>query len=199
MTFRTEEKLFIDRDQIIEFRQWMQTNGAETLYPSREIESLYFDNTKSQMYRDSEEGCMPRKKIRIRKYPAQNIGYSNLEIKISAIEGRFKKSKKISNKDFKRMIVEGYIDHQYGPCMPKLIINYSREYYKICNDRITIDYNIQYRDEYETLRSFQKENMISVEIKSNFKRSKNELLNVFPFQRIRFSKYCRAYKSLFLN
>ena len=79
---------------------------------------------------------MPRKKIRIRNYPAQNIRYSNLEIKISAIEGRFKKSKKISNKDFKKMIVEGYIDHQYGPCMPKLIINYSREYYKIFNDNI---------------------------------------------------------------
>ena len=46
------------------------------------------------MYLDSEDGCLPRKKIRIRFYPNQNSGF-NLETKISSVEGRFKSSKKI--------------------------------------------------------------------------------------------------------
>ena len=51
--------------------------------------SIYFDNRTLDMFSDSEEGNLPRKKIRLRSYPP-NSNKKNLEIKISSIEGRFK-------------------------------------------------------------------------------------------------------------
>ena len=45
------------------------------------------------MYRDSVEGSVPRKKIRIRNYPNTDDKNYYLETKISSIEGRFKTRK----------------------------------------------------------------------------------------------------------
>ena len=52
------------------------------------------------MFLDSEEGCVPRKKIRIRSYPMADKKTKNLEIKISSIEGRFKKQLNINESNY---------------------------------------------------------------------------------------------------
>ena len=53
MTFRIEEKLFITRDSLINFKKFVLEKKAKTLYPKRVIKSLYFDNNQFQMYEDS--------------------------------------------------------------------------------------------------------------------------------------------------
>ena len=43
------------------------------------------------MYLDSEDGCLPRKKIRVRTYPEnKNDSEYFFETKISSVEGRYK-------------------------------------------------------------------------------------------------------------
>ena len=95
MSFRIEEKLFFKSENILEFRKFLSDESAKILYTKRIIKSLYFDNLKLDMYRDSVEGSVPRKKIRIRNYPNTDDKNYYLETKISSIEGRFK-TRKIS-------------------------------------------------------------------------------------------------------
>ena len=93
MSFRIEEKLFFKSENILEFRKFLSDESAKILYTKRIIKSLYFDNLKLDMYRDSVEGSVPRKKIRIRNYPNTDDKNYYLETKISSIEGRFKQEK----------------------------------------------------------------------------------------------------------
>ena len=50
------------------------------------------------------------------------------EFKINSVEGKFKRSEKISLKDFNNFCIKGKHDPSYGVCLPKLYVNYLREY-----------------------------------------------------------------------
>ena len=67
MSFRVEEKLYIKDENLFNFKKFLNTKSAKSLYKPRVIESLYFDNNSFQMHNDSVEGLTPRKKIRDRK------------------------------------------------------------------------------------------------------------------------------------
>ena len=69
MSFRLEEKIKLHISDLNKVRSHLQFINAKELYPKRKISSIYFDNKFFEMYRDSEEGCVPRKKVRIRHYP----------------------------------------------------------------------------------------------------------------------------------
>ena len=97
MSFRIEEKLAIDRNQLIDFKSFLANKTVKQIYQRRKIESLYFDNRNYEMYTDSLEGLTPRKKIRVRNYPGTTDANLYLEIKISSVEGRFKTRKIIDN------------------------------------------------------------------------------------------------------
>ena len=66
MSFRKEEKLKIPPNNIFLLKKMIINNEGKNLYPSRTINSIYFDNQKLSMYTQSIEGVVPRKKIRIR-------------------------------------------------------------------------------------------------------------------------------------
>ena len=65
------------------------------------------------MFADSEEGVLPRKKVRVRWY---NNDLSDLqyEEKTSSIEGRFKLSNKIDKDTFNQMYAKGILNALYG-------------------------------------------------------------------------------------
>ena len=115
------------------------------LLPVGLISSAPSDNNQSEMYLDSEDGTLPRKKIRIRKYPNNKISELFFETKISSVEGRFKIVKKINEKKFKEYIQRGYFDINYGFCFPKMEISYLREYFSFFNQRLTLDNLITYK------------------------------------------------------
>jgi len=97
VSFRKEIKSIIVKNKLNLLKKWISENNGKILFPQRRINSIYFDNSHLSMYHDSIEGCVPRKKIRIRNYndlPEFNKGVNNLELKISSAEGRFKKKKK---------------------------------------------------------------------------------------------------------
>ena len=69
MSFRTEEKLYIRQENLIDFKKFIFNLSGKKIHKPRKIKSLYFDNSNLDMYNDSVEGIVPRKKIRIRNYP----------------------------------------------------------------------------------------------------------------------------------
>ena len=89
MISRIEEKILCSQSEKFELFSKLEFKGLKLLYPPRIISSIYFDNNSLQMFADSEEGCVPRKKIRIREYPVFSKK-KQLEIKTTSIEGRFK-------------------------------------------------------------------------------------------------------------
>lgn len=194
MSFRIEEKLFFKSENILEFRKFLLNESAKILYKKRIIKSLYFDNLKLDMYRDSIEGSVPRKKIRIRNYPYADDKNYYLETKISSIEGRFKTRKIITKDEFEELKKRGILDNIYGTCLPNLYVTYEREYVKINDVRISIDKNISYEN-FLTNQVYSDSNSI-VELKTSINKNLDDLIKTFPFQKIRFSKYCSAVKKL---
>ena len=194
MSFRVEEKLLINNNQLLEFKDYILKKKAKILYPTRQIQSLYFENFYEEMYKDSLEGTVPRKKIRVRNYPNNKNLSFYLETKISSAEGRYKTSRIIDKKEFDKFKKIGILDHQYGSCRPLIYVTYKREYYKLKDIRISIDENINY-----TLFSGRKLspdiNSI-VELKAAWNVDKDEILNIFPFRRTRFSKYCNGFEKI---
>ena len=93
MSFRIEEKLLFNPNQIFDLRKWLSKYEYSSLYPKRKIKSLYFENSVNQIFLDSEEGITPRKKIRIRNYPDNIDKNFFFEKKISSPDGRFKQKK----------------------------------------------------------------------------------------------------------
>ncbi|MDB9745197.1 VTC domain-containing protein [Candidatus Pelagibacter sp.] len=190
MTFRVEKKLFIKKENLLDFKKKISSIGAINLYKSRKVQSIYFDNINKDMYNDSIEGLNPRKKIRVRNYPDNNNKYFLLEYKISSIEGRFKVNKEISQKKFDEFKLNGIFDKKYGLCKPILNVIYDREYLIDNNVRITIDTNILYNMYNNKIIKNNKD--IVVELKTSINQNIDELFEKFPFQEIRFSKYCNG-------
>jgi SPX domain protein involved in polyphosphate accumulation len=194
MSFRIEEKFYIKEENLLEFKDFIFKKSAEKLYKPRKIESLYFDNINMDMYSDSIEGLVPRKKIRIRQYPNNTDENYYLEIKNSAIEGRFKTRKIIQKEKFYELKKNGYLDSEYGICFPNYFVSYDREYIKFEDIRLSIDTNLVYKNFKNNNHSLDKR--IIVEIKTSINKSQDSLMQIFPYQRIRFSKYCFAVEAL---
>ena len=197
MSFRREIKLSINPSQIFELKKWLSQKGFQKAYKDRLISSLYFENISNKTFLDSEEGTVPRKKIRIRNYPLDtNFKDHFFEVKISSVEGRFKNSKKISHLSYEKFVRNGYDDEDYGICHPKLYVNYLRQYFKLNNLRITLDSNIKYAD-FKNNNLLFNDNYNAVEIKTDLNTSIDDLYKEFPYQNIRFSKYCRGFEKLY--
>lgn len=198
MSFRIEQKLQVVQSQMPVILDWIFSNGAVPLYPRRRINSIYFDTSSLHMYHDSNEGSLPRKKVRIRCYGECNhdSGDHFLETKISSVEGRYKTVEKCADSSRTRRL--GVIDSQYGDIRPVLEVSYLREYFQVKDVRLTIDTNITYRSS-EPLRVGRflvSDENIAVEVKAPNETSLDYLGNEFPFPRIRFSKYARAIEAL---
>ncbi len=195
MSFRIEEKLYIKKENLVEFQEFLQKKFCKKLFHPRIIQSLYFDNINLDMFNDSIEGLTPRKKIRVRHYPEDTDIKLYYEIKNSSVEGRYKKRKIISDQEYKNLKDKGILDNQYGLCFPKIIVSYKREYFRLGDVRISIDKDIKYKD-FKT-KIEHKEEQIIVELKTSFKKDIDQFSNDFPYQRIRFSKYCFGIQSLY--
>ena len=150
------------------------------------------------MFNDSEEGNVPRKKIRYRLYPEENEKKYYYEKKINSAEGKFKETKIKTFKDYELAFRNGLFDYSYGMLEKKLIVSYTREYYSINDARITIDYLIKYASPKGINKKTDYESLI-LEIKSQRKiiEIQNKFLNVVPLRRERFSKYCEGINALY--
>ena len=199
---RIEQKLEFSKSQYLFFLKWLKFKKGAILYPERRICSRYFDNKDFQMYNDTLEGIVPRKKIRIRTYDTEVFENSNsnyaLEVKVTTEHKRLKSINK--NIDFEDLIIDGIFDKNYGVCHQKVDISYLREYFLIDNIRVTIDRDIKYKLNDRILCKAKKEledKSYVLEVKTDINKSLTFLSNNFDFPRSRFSKYERAIESLY--
>lgn len=193
MSFRKEIKLDIHKNKLFNFKNFLLKNKIIKIFEDRIVSSIYFDNKNFDCYEDSIEGSVPRKKIRVRYYnnDSKNL---NLEKKISSAEGRFKISKKIEKKiNFPKFI----IDSNYGICYPVAIVTYRRSYFKINNIRVTLDKDICYKNYNTHAKVF--DDRIVAEIKCDIDTNDDLIENIFPFEKIRFSKYTNSIDSLIIK
>lgn len=192
MSFRIENKYEISIEKLNIFYNFLKLNNAQRIFSNRQVNSIYFDNIYKDSFLNSEEGTVPRKKIRVRYYglekPENDKEYL-LEKKINSYDGKYKTSECIQN--YKKIIKFGIFDELYGYCKPIVNINYQREYYKIGKFRITFDKNIKYS--IFNKKIFLKDlNKCIVEVKSNNLNLEHEINNLFPFKKIRYSKYANS-------
>ena len=194
MSFRIEDKMFVKTENLFQFYNFLYKNSAKKIFETRKIKSLYFDNLKLEMYKDSIEGSVPRKKIRVREYPDAKDKKYYFEIKTSSVEGRFKTRQIIDNEKNISLEKFGFLDKNYGTCLPNVYVSYEREYFLIEDVRISIDKKINYTN-FNTNQTLADDNII-VELKTSINKNLDDLFKMFPIQRIRFSKYCLAIEKL---
>jgi len=191
MSFRKEKKYRLTKSDFYILSSELDTLGMKMLFKKRQINSIYFDTKELQMFHDSEEGVLPRKKIRVRWYDFSNT-YSK-EIKISSIEGRYKTSNTLDNIDELVDIHNKiFFDQIYGYVYPLIQISYVRSYFELNNIRITFDENITYRrigeDRCNSIND--PEHVVEIKIPHDFQ---DDLLEkIIPYQTARFSKFCRG-------
>ena len=193
MSFRIENKYELLINKLPELYVFLKDSFAEEIYPTRLIRSIYFDNQNFSAYRESIEGVVPRKKIRIRNYPNTSVN-SNLEIKINSIEGKFKTTK--NNINHIDILKKGYFDCDYGLCFPIIEISYLRKYFSIFNLRVTLDTSISYK-RYNQKKKIPCLETAIMEVKSNNLNNFNFIDKKVPFPKTRFSKYCNAFEELY--
>lgn len=196
MSFRIEEKIPVSRLDSSLIIGNLIHRGATSLYPQRQVHSVYFDTHNKCIWRDSDEGLLPRKKIRIRHYPKAKQINKNLEIKISSLEGRFKTSKELSSYEEEEMLYNGYLDGLYGTLFPVVKISYMREYFSFQGVRITLDNDIEYSDFINDSITVL-EPWSVIEIKAPFGMCTDFLNSLISVPRRRFSKFSNAMNALF--
>ncbi|WP_075534795.1 VTC domain-containing protein [Candidatus Pelagibacter communis] len=199
MSFRIENKYEISIKRINNFFEFLKNKNAKQMYDKRKISSIYFDNKFKDSFHNSEEGVVPRKKIRLRYYGSENFNTLKelqLEEKINSYEGKYKTSRKVKN--FKNFLKNGIHDDFYGNCKPIVLVNYTREYFSINKFRITFDKDIKYKI-FGSKAFFKDVEQCIVEVKVKNIYLENEINNLFPFKKIRYSKYSNSIKLLKLD
>ena len=189
MSFRKEKKYRLSQFEFEVLKNDLSSRGMQTLYNKRKINSLYFDTAMMNMFNDSEEGVLPRKKLRIRWY---GLPYeASIETKISSIEGRFKTTiprRFLSLDNFPKTIV----DQDYGSLTPSLLVSYDREYFLLNGMRITFDSSIKYINYRHSMRVVCDDKERVMEIKVSADTSNDYIESVIPYATARFSKYSRG-------
>ena len=191
MSFRKEKKYKVTKFESQKLFKVLSKNGMKLLHKPRIINSIYFDNNSYDMFYNSEEGVVPRKKIRIRWYN-NKINFS-LEKKTSSVEGRFKSSNKYDIlKSITQIENHNMIDNNYGYIYPSLKVSYLRTYYTFNKMRVTLDKNINYRNlRNDSFTLYEDpENVIEIKVQEEF--SDDIIEKFMPYSTSRFSKYSRG-------
>ena len=163
----------------------------ESIFEPRTVTSIYFDTADLNMFNDSEEGVLPRKKVRIRWYDDNKV--FSLENKTSSIEGRYKVTSKLENSFLENdLLKRNLIDAQYGCIQPALKVSYKRSYFVFNEMRITFDKDICYQNlKYADRRKYyDPERVIEIKIPANC--SDDFVEKFIPNPTARFSKYSRG-------
>ena len=166
-------------------------------YNKRIVNSYYYDTVNLDDFIDSEEGTVPRKKIRFRWYGNKKVKQGNFEIKETFDLKRKKTKLKIDNFGTD---ISNILDKYKKNYQPILKISYDREYYysNLLRLDITYDANISYErinKNYMKMSKF-KETSNILEIKTAVSYDPNFFLSILGNKIVKNSKYCVAINKL---
>jgi len=189
MSFRKEKKFRLTCYDYESLKNELLLKGMTQLFAKREINSLYYDDENHSMYHDSEEGLLPRRKVRIRWY--DDIKKASNEVKISSFEGRFKTSS-LAHAESENSLPQSLFDPHYGVIIPSLLVSYMREYFTFESMRITFDSDIKYFN-YRLAQNIQfLDKECVMEIKVGIDVPDDYIERLIPHSTSRFSKYSRG-------
>ena len=196
---RSEIKHLSKKKYHNQIKNLLKKKNAIKIYPSRIISSIYFDNKSYESFTDSEEGLVPRKKVRLRTYNRINsikdsdlkkINF-NFEIKIAKENYDEKISKE--NNNVQELLKNGIFDNELGHCFPIVKVSYNRDYFYLSGSIVTIDYDLVFsKILFNQFIDFKSESLV-VEFKNKSKSINKHLFEKCGFKSIRFSKYSVAY------
>ena len=202
---------------IIEGKLLRSNLNFRRAYHSRQVNSLYFDNSKFSAIEDSLSGTSERKKTRLRWYgKLRESNHPTLEVKFKKGQTSWKKlySTSLRLDPFEDTWADAFTSKSSEPCnynirdilldgytWPVSLVSYNRKYFESFDGRIrvTIDQKLTYRD--QTLFSkpnFEKKRTVPQIIILEFKlaRENQNLLrsiaHSLDFTPERFSKYCES-------
>lgn len=177
---RIEEKLVFPISEKGKYLDKFFSDGFKYIFPSRKISSIYYENINFDMYRDSIEGVVPRKKIRIR----EKFGNLYLEEKIQIRDGKYKISKKINN------YPDVIHDQSYGIIKKICKISYNRSYLGNGKIRLTLDSDLKFENLINRNVSNMNNNIIlEYKILNDFSLSENYISSHKELNSFKFSKY----------
>lgn len=164
---RYEIKFILNESELTEAIYFLKMIGSFSPYPSRSINSLYFDTIDFQGVRDNLAGISQRHKVRLRWYDENEIdSFKPPVLEIKKRNGRLGSKYKYIIPDINKEQILGkevnllcndifnYIHRNYeydqllnDQYIPMLFVNYDREYYETMRGlRITIDKKIAFRN-----------------------------------------------------
>jgi hypothetical protein len=163
MEKRYEIKFPVNHNEMVEVLYFLKKNKFYKSYPSRYINSLYFDTSDNKSISYNLAGLSNRHKVRLRWYDDNQI-QPLLEVK--SREGRIVYKQKIKmdllsikyiNKSnlyeirksiFKYIIYQKKFDLRLiNFYFPNILVHYNREYYELNKDiRLTIDKDIKFKN-----------------------------------------------------
>lgn len=194
MSFRVEEKIALTPSDMMAMRAELDAQGLAPLHPARRIRSVYFDTEDFAMFHASEEGVLPRWKLRLRTYPdAAEAGWT-LERKTSSTEGRYKTSESVGPARAARLVRRGMTDPEIGFVRAVAEVDYSREYRALDGRRVTFDRDIRYRAPGGGRWITEAWNVVEIKVAAG--TSPDALAGLIATPRRRFSKYCNAIRAL---
>ena len=172
------------------------------IYPSRIINSVYYDTYDLKFVTENLSGTSFRKKLRLRWYN-NDFENANAEIKIKKNKMNSKVKKKITglshdnyikninelkeNKSFKEMIFKYLSDEVL---YPKLKVSYLRDYYYYKGLTITFDKNLSFSSTNSDKKTKKTDNcVIEIKFPSEKLDLYNQITSNFPFRVYRNSKY----------
>ena len=182
-----------------QLRKIINSQSAQRTFPNRTINSLYFDTASLNDYRDSEEGTVPRKKIRVRWYGTsrfEGVATGTLETKKTLSNHREKTS--VSIKGITLEVILSLVNNLRGEkLIPVVVVTYQRQYFQNTkHHRFTLDSKIVYSNISRTFkylnRTFDYTNILELKINTNIDSS--IAMNDYADLQTRFSKYCEAVK-----
>ena len=215
---RYERKYIFEEKKLSIISNHVKTLGFFVEYPTRNVNSIYYDTMNFELFNSSEAHYSNRTKIRIRWY--DNSDKQHLEYKIKEAElGKKEYQNDLSVFDNLKKL--DMVDKSYSKLMtrkipkvvnsiyyPNVAVSYRRDYL-ISNDlltRLTFDYDIKfakilnYGNKYK-LNSWKPAENSVLEIKYNENTSNelflSKLIEQLNLNLSRFSKYCQAVHYLF--
>jgi len=189
MGFRKEIKYRFPANKVPILRAHLQGKGLTMLHADRKIASIYFDTNQQQSFSDSEEGLLPRSKLRGRWYN-DKISKIYWEKKITAFEGRFKTTEQIPATVFSSYYASGFVDTLYGLMTPMTEVTYMRSYFQLADLRLTLDEDIRYKNLRTGRIAFEEECV--VELKAPADAETDFIGDFLGFSPRRFSKFCNS-------
>ena len=179
-----------------EFFLLIQALGAKKSFPDRLVQSTYLDSSDLFLFHESEEGLLPRLKVRTRWYDGEKRRRS-LEVKVSEPYLRRKFVRPLDADPDAPIIA------QLGgrELLERITVEYRRSYFEAASWRFTRDTEIVARpvDSQREVRLPEAIHELKVELRGRPRQIDGGVDNPFGLSSRRFSKYCLAVSALSLS